>query len=115
VTQVAVAATAAGVPAPVALVRNGQRLVPGGIDGAGTSNSDVICVRDLFDCAVEVDVAGVRWSVNEGARLAAGGRAVKRSLAKSYMYGITGGLLLLAACLWFWRRVIPADSQRSFE
>jgi hypothetical protein len=99
----------------VAIVRNGQRLAPGGTAGVAGSDGDAVTVRDLFDCAVEVEVAGVRWSVNEGARLAAGGRAAKRGLIRSYAYGFGGALVLLAACLWFWRRIIPADSQRSIE
>ena len=68
----------------------------------------------LFDGAVDVAFDGVRYSVNEGARLSgnAWGRVVRRSLFRSYAYATVGGIVCVAAAFAFWGAVIPDEHNR---
>lgn len=69
-------------------------------------------VHETLGHTLEVTLDGVRYSVNEGNALNALGKASKRSLARTYAYVATGGFLVLAGTVWFWRKVIPRGHQR---
>jgi hypothetical protein len=103
-----------------ALVLNGRRLseaeLTGGAEaaggGGGGGGSPPLSVAGLFGHAVELELDGVRWSVNEGRRLSALGSASKRALATGYAYVAVGGALTLVACVSFWRWLIPPEHQK---
>lgn len=94
-----------GVPSVVALF-NGRRLTEAEL---GTFR-----VLDTFGGALEFEVGGVRYSVNEGIKLAATGRTVKRAMWQSYSYILFGGCSALLLGLWFWQRVLPKEKQKGY-
>lgn len=94
----------------VAWVVNGKRLPPGASNDLGESPT----LNSVFGNAVELDVDGVRYSINEGHLLNSLGKASKRSLARTYAFIGTGGVLTLVGCLWLWKKIVPAEKQRKF-
>jgi len=91
--------TAAALGAPVVPLLDGTRLAPGIAAG--------MAIEACFGHALELEVAGVRYSVNEGARLTAAGRAPPRPARMSSTAKLVGGVGALAAGLAFWNAVLP--------
>ena len=91
--------TAAALGAPVVPLLDGTRLAPGIAAG--------MAIEACFGHALELEVAGVRYSVNEGARLTAAGRAPPRPAWMSSTAKLVGGVGALAAGLAFWNAVLP--------
>jgi hypothetical protein len=90
----------------VALVTNGIRLSEPSLADRRVSS--------LFGSAMEIEVDGLRWSVNEGFRLSNVGRVAKRSLVRSYTYMLIGATTLFAAALATWKAVVPKEKQRIY-
>lgn len=90
----------------VALLVNGRRL-----DASELAERRI---SGLFGCALDVEVNGVRWNVNEGFRLSEVGRVAKRSLVRGYIYLAVGGALVFVAALETWRFIVPKEKQRIY-
>jgi hypothetical protein len=90
----------------IALVTNGVRLLEPSLGDRRVSS--------LFGSAMEIEVDGLRWSVNEGFRLSNVGRVAKRSLVRSYTYMLIGATTLFAAALATWKAVVPKEKQRIY-
>lgn len=104
--QFAQTAGSAASPARVSLLVNGRRLEAAELNERRISG--------LFGCALDVEVNGVRWNVNEGFRLSEVGRVGKRSLIRGYIYLAVGGALVFIAALETWRYVVPKEKQRIY-
>lgn len=90
-------------------VINGQRLNSGvSLGQAG----EPATLNQIFGNAVELEIDGVRYSINDGAVLNALGKASKRSLATTYAFVGIGGVSVLLGCLYFWTKVVPKEQQR---
>jgi hypothetical protein len=73
-----------------------------------------LTLNSAFGKCAELDIDGVRYSLNGGSFLDVTGRASKRSLGRSYIYVGVGGLLVLAGSLALFRAIVPEDQQRKF-
>jgi hypothetical protein len=69
-------------------------------------------VSRLFGSCVDVQLDGLRYSVNEGRRITAMGSAAKQSLATSYIFIGAGAVITVVSCFAFWRILLPKERQR---
>lgn len=95
--------------APVVLIVNNTPLSASAV-AAGTLGS-------LMGASLDLQVAGVRYCVNEGARLAATGSGAvkKRSAAVNSFFVVAGAVATLVGGLAFWSAVIPEENQRRYR
>ncbi len=72
-------------------------------------------VGDLLGRTADLDLDGVRWSVNGGGRLARdGAMPARRSVAARWAAVGVGGAAVLVASLAFWNAVVPQEHRRTY-
>lgn len=98
------AATGAG---DVRLLSNGRQVPVGQLPTTR--------LHDLYGTVLELQVDGLRYSVNEGLRFTQYGRAAKRTLARSYLYLAAGISVVVAVAGGIAWAVVPESYRRRMQ